>query len=106
MGHEVVVYTASRKLLNVVQREWADEGSHPQSDNERAVAQSLTQSILSAYDLPVSHVQLPLSLLGQAPSVAVMLELPHPETFSYEGKNRERLISAIVKGISHVQASP
>jgi N-acetylmuramoyl-L-alanine amidase len=106
MGHEVVVYTASRKLLNVTQREWVEEGAYPQSDNEKAVAQALAQSILSSHDLPVSHVRLPLSLLAQTPAVAVLIELPHPETFSYDGKNRERLISAIVRGISHVQISP
>jgi N-acetylmuramoyl-L-alanine amidase len=105
-GNGVVVYTPPRKLVNAAQREWSEPGRHPRAEAEAAVARSLGQSIMAEHDLTVSHVQLPLSLLVQVPAAAVLLELPHPEAFSYEGKNRERLIAAIVKGISHVQAAP
>jgi hypothetical protein len=31
---------------------------------------------------------------------AVLIELPNPEEFSYEKKNKERLLSAIIRGLA------
>ncbi|MGE5237326.1 MAG: N-acetylmuramoyl-L-alanine amidase [Chloroflexota bacterium] len=103
-GKDLVVYSTPWKVIDGVQGGSAEGRSNPNLIVEALLARSLAQSVLSDLDLEVKHEHLPLSLLAQSPVTAILIELPHPETFRYEGKGRERLVSAVTRGMAHVQA--
>ncbi len=62
-------------------------------------AGNLTNALKKQFALNVRHERLPLPLLKQANAPALLIELPHFKNFSYDKKNNEALIKAIIKGI-------
>ncbi len=105
VGKDLVVYSTPWKAVDGVQGGTAEGRYNPHLIVEALLSRSLSQSVMSDLDLEVNHEHLPLSLLAQSPVASLLIELPHPETFGYEGKGRERLVSAVARGVAHVQAS-
>ncbi len=64
------------------------------------VAANLINSIKKDLGLSIRHERLPLPLLKQVRSPALLVELPHFKSFSYDKKNSEALIKAIIKGLA------
>lgn len=64
------------------------------------VAANLINSIKKDLGLNMKHERLPLPLLKQVKAPALLIELPHFRNFSYDKKNREALIKAIIRGLA------
>jgi N-acetylmuramoyl-L-alanine amidase len=81
-----------------------EEGNMAQSQKKREISRNIADAIAKNIekDFSVSVVRgaLPLPLLTKTKSPAVIVELPNPDEFSYEKKNRDRMLSAILKGLS------
>jgi len=64
------------------------------------LARAVLQSLRREAGLKVSLLQLPLPLLSQAASAAVLLELPHPRAAPYDNPMfRDSVVEAILKGL-------
>ncbi|MEW5746654.1 MAG: N-acetylmuramoyl-L-alanine amidase [Nitrospirota bacterium] len=100
-GNELVVYTAAKRAGGqaggVQKRLLTAEG-----DPAAAFARALVQSVRSECKVEARHERLPLPLLTHTAAPALLVELPSPERFSYDGKNKARLIKAILHGIAAV----
>jgi N-acetylmuramoyl-L-alanine amidase len=70
------------------------------NETARVVAESIAKSMEKEFSISVSKEALPLALLMRSKVPTVLIELPHPDEFSYEKKNRERLLSAIIRGFA------
>jgi len=66
----------------------------------RGVADAIAKNIEKEFSIRVARATLPLTLLMRSKAPAVLIELPNPEEFSYEKKNKERLLSAIIRGLA------
>lgn len=89
-GNELVVYTAPRQ----------GAAASPEKDPAAVLAQSLVLRARSVAKVEARHERLPLPLLTNAGTTALLIELPSPEKFSYDGKNKARLIRAILQGLT------
>lgn len=72
----------------------------PKSNIVNDVAANLANNIKKDLGINISHKRLPLPLLKQVRSPALLIELPHFRNFSYDKKNREALIKTIIKGLA------
>jgi N-acetylmuramoyl-L-alanine amidase len=70
------------------------------TDTAKGVAEVIARNIEKEFSISVSRETLPLALLMRSKAPAVLIELPNPDEFSYEKKNRERLMSAILRGLA------
>jgi hypothetical protein len=70
------------------------------TDTARGVAESIAKNMEKEFSINVSREALPLALLMRSKAPTVLIELPHPDEFSYDKKNRERLLSAIIRGLA------
>ena len=70
------------------------------TDTARGVAESIAKNMEKEFSINVSRETLPLALLMRSKAPTVLIELPHPDEFSYDKKNRERLLSAIIRGLA------
>ena len=79
-----------------------EEKTNDQKKTEmaRGVADALAKNIEKEFSIGVARETLPLALLMRSKAPAVLIELPNPEQFSYEKKNKERLLSAIIRGLA------
>ena len=68
----------------------------------RASAEAMAKNIEKEFSISVARESIPLSLLVRSKAPSVLIELPNPDDFSYEKKGRERLLSAILKGLAAV----
>lgn len=64
------------------------------------VAANLINNIKKDLGLNIRHERLPLPLLKQVKAPALLIELPHFRNFSYDKKNSEALIKAIIRGLA------
>ena len=69
----------------------------------QSFAESLAQTIRGETDLDVEVDSLPLALIARVKSPSLVIEMPNPEKFNYEGKGREKLLAALVKGLTALQ---
>ena len=70
------------------------------TETARGVADSIAKNIETEFSISVSRDTLPLALLMRSKAPAILIELPNPDEFSYEKKNKERLVSAIIRGLA------
>ncbi|MGO9613828.1 MAG: N-acetylmuramoyl-L-alanine amidase [Dissulfurispiraceae bacterium] len=68
-------------------------------DVDKSIANALVQQLKSEFNIKVTYEGMPIPLIVDADGPALLIELPNPEKFSYDVKNKERLINAILKGI-------
>ena len=71
--------------------------SGPSSGFEEAIAKSLR----SEFNLNVKQEKISLATAAGIDAPALLIELPSPEKFSYDGKTRGRLVTAIMRGIAY-----
>jgi N-acetylmuramoyl-L-alanine amidase len=64
------------------------------------VADSIAKNIEKEFSIKAVKTELPLPLLTMTKAPAVIIELPNPDEFSYDKKNRERMLSAIIRGLA------
>jgi len=69
-------------------------------ETAKSVADAISRSFEKEFSVSAARETLPLSLLVRSKAPAVLIELPNPDEFSYEKKGRERLLSAILKGLA------
>jgi N-acetylmuramoyl-L-alanine amidase len=69
------------------------------AETARGIADSIAKSLEKEFSISVVRETIPLSLLARSKAPAVLIELPNPDEFSYEKRNRERLLLAIIKGL-------
>lgn len=72
----------------------------PRDRTVNDVAANLINNIKKDLGLNIRRERLPLPLLKQVSSPALLIELPHFRNFSYDKKNSEALIKAIIKGLA------
>ncbi len=68
---------------------------------DKNIANAAAQAIKSELGINVKHERLPLPVIAYINAPAVLIELPNPEKFNYDRKNRERLINALLKVIGY-----
>ncbi|MDI6800759.1 MAG: N-acetylmuramoyl-L-alanine amidase [Thermodesulfovibrionales bacterium] len=64
-----------------------------------AVVKGIAQAINREFKMSVRHEELPIPLIVQIESPALLIEMPRPDKFNYDRKMRERIINAILKGL-------
>jgi N-acetylmuramoyl-L-alanine amidase len=64
------------------------------------IAEAIAKGIEKEFSISVARVSLPLPLLLRSRIPAVVVELPNPDDFGYDKKNRDRMLSAVIKGLS------
>jgi N-acetylmuramoyl-L-alanine amidase len=79
-----------------------------EQDSDKNIANAIASNIKNELGLNVRRESMPLSAIAYVNAPALLLELPNPEKFHYDKKNKERLINIILKGIasSSAQGSP
>ncbi|MFO0751823.1 MAG: N-acetylmuramoyl-L-alanine amidase [Thermodesulfovibrionales bacterium] len=68
------------------------------------ISQVLAHSLKDEFKLDVAQERLPLQVISGVNAPALLIELPDPGTFRYEGKNRERLVALLLRAMA--SASP
>ncbi len=74
-------------------------------DRARAVAGAIARYVRQEFKMKVRYERLPLRVISSVNAPAILIELPNPEKFTYDGKTRERLVNAILKGIAYSSMS-
>ncbi|MBF0505204.1 MAG: N-acetylmuramoyl-L-alanine amidase [Nitrospirae bacterium] len=88
--NEFVVYTGLESRVKA-----------PGEDRSEAVAKAIARSAKNVLKINVRLEKMPLALLAYVHVPAVLIELPSPEKFSYDGKSRERMIAIILQGVAY-----
>ncbi|OGW25133.1 MAG: hypothetical protein A2X55_11650 [Nitrospirae bacterium GWB2_47_37] len=73
----------------------------PAAEIDKNAVNAAAQAIKSELGINVRHERLPLPVIAHVNAPAVLIELPNPEKFNYDRKNRERLINALLKVIGY-----
>ncbi|MBF0345793.1 MAG: N-acetylmuramoyl-L-alanine amidase [Nitrospirae bacterium] len=68
-------------------------------ERSRALANSVGQAITNGTKLNVVYAEIPLPLLSAIKAPAVMLELPEPQTLSYNAETIDTLAASIIKAL-------
>ncbi len=76
------------------------------AETSKGIADGIAKSIEREFSVNVVRETIPLSLLVKSKAPAVIIELPTPDEFSYEKRNKERLLTAIIKGLSGRKEQP
>lgn len=93
------IYTIPEKIMEGAEPD-AKAAEQKKSDTSRKIADAIAKAIEKEFAITVEKNLLPLPLLMRSKSAAVLIELPNPDEFGYDKKNKERLLSAIMKGIA------
>lgn len=88
---ECIIYTYAPKVENP-----SDTGKTKISEE---IAGNLMNTLRKDFTFKIRHEKLPLPILKSVPAPALLIELPHFTNFSYDQKNRDLLIKAIIKGL-------
>lgn len=64
------------------------------------IANGISKNISNEFNLEAEHKKLNIGMLKSVNAEAVLIELPAPEKFNYSAKNKERIINAILKGMT------
>lgn len=98
---EFAVYSLCKPCSGAAGETAANSEKSTGVDRSEAVVQAIAQSARSALKISVRTEKLPLLLLSYVHVPAVLIELPSPDKFSYDGKSRERLIVILLQGIAY-----
>src|SRR5208283_1075394 len=102
---EFVVYSFYKPHIRTSGENGANSEKSAGVDRSEAVAQAIARSAGNALKISVGTEKLPLLLLTSVHVPAVLIELPSPDKFSYNGNSRERLITIILQGIAYSSTS-
>jgi len=64
----------------------------------QSFAENLAQTIRGETDLDVEVDSLPLALIARVKSPSLVIEMPNPEKFNYEGKDGKKLLALSSRG--------
>lgn len=94
--NEFGIYTApNREDVNQHRRDVVSE-----QDMNNNIANAIANSVKDTIGISIKNEKLPLSVIAYVNMPAILIELPNPEKFHYDKKNKERLINAILRGLS------
>lgn len=65
-----------------------------------AVAKNIMHNLKDEFKINVRHKNLPIPIIAHVSVPAVLIELPDPEKFRYDRNTKDRLINAILNGIT------
>ncbi len=99
--NEFVVYSVRGPYAKVTDGTGTVAEKPAGKDRSEALAQAIGRSAARALKINVRIEKMPLLLLSYVHAPAVLIELPSPEKFSYDGKSRERMIAIILQGIAY-----
>ncbi|MEW6739484.1 MAG: N-acetylmuramoyl-L-alanine amidase family protein [Nitrospirota bacterium] len=106
--NEFGIYTAPKmpKVMTIQSQSQTEKAS--EQDSDKNIANAIASNIKNELGVNVRRERLPLSVIAYVNAPALLIELPNPEKFHYDKKNRERLINIVLKGIasSSAQGSP
>ncbi|MFZ5995953.1 MAG: N-acetylmuramoyl-L-alanine amidase [Nitrospirota bacterium] len=95
-----IIYSATKKAVRPAASA-PNEGAGTEAKDMNAVfASAIARQVRNEFKTEVRYERLPIRVLTQIGGPALLIELPSPEKFSYEGKNKERLIHALLRGIA------
>jgi N-acetylmuramoyl-L-alanine amidase len=69
-------------------------------EKSRNVANAVVEAIKSDFKTEIVFRELPLPVLSSMDAPAILLEYPMTEKYSYNQKTRDRLVNAVIRGIS------
>ncbi|HMK57386.1 MAG TPA: N-acetylmuramoyl-L-alanine amidase [Dissulfurispiraceae bacterium] len=78
----------------------ASNGDQKKREMINSITAAIAAGIEKEFSVRPLKETLPLTLLVKSKAPAILVELPNPDEFSYEKKNRERLISTILKALA------
>ncbi len=102
-GHDFTIYTATHAAHKAASGREADTG---RLIKDIALAKSIAQSLRLEFNRDVVHERLPLPLLAYTKVPSIMIEMPHPDKFTYDRKTIERLVNAILRAMTHAPDAP
>jgi N-acetylmuramoyl-L-alanine amidase len=106
--NEFGIYTAPKmpKMMTIQSQSQTEKAS--EQDSDKNIANAIASNIKNELGVNVRRERLPLSVIAYVNAPALLIELPNPEKFHYDKKNKERLINIVLKGIasSSAQGSP
>jgi N-acetylmuramoyl-L-alanine amidase len=73
---------------------------HKKREVSKNMAEAIAKNIEKEFSISVARLSLPMPLLTRSRPPAVIVELPNPDEFGYDKKNRDRMLSAVIKGLS------
>jgi N-acetylmuramoyl-L-alanine amidase len=97
--NEFGIYTAPKMPKMMTPQSQQTEKLSGQ-DSDKNIANAIAGNIKNELGINVRREMLPLSVLAKVNAPALLLELPNPEKFHYDKKNKERLINIVLKGIA------
>jgi N-acetylmuramoyl-L-alanine amidase len=66
----------------------------------KSISEAIANNIEKEFSIKTARENLPLPVLVRTKSPAILIELPSPDEFNYEKNNREKMMSAILKGLA------
>gem|GEM_PF-764671 len=97
--NEFSIFIAAKSENASSEASTLQSGNPAMRDLDKSIANALVQQLKSEFNIKVTYEEMPIPLIADADGPALLIELPNPEKFSYDAKNKERLINAILKGI-------
>jgi len=97
-GGDFTIYTVTHAAHKAAGGREADSG---RLITDLALAKSIAQSLRLEFNRDVVHERLPLPLLTYAKAPSIMIEMPHPDKFTYDRKTIERLVNAVLRAMAH-----
>lgn len=97
-GQDFTIYTATHAAVKAAGGREADVG---RLIRDLALAKSIAQSLRLEFNRNVVHERLPLPLLTYTKVPSIMIEMPHPDKFTYNRKTVEQLVNAILRAMAY-----
>lgn len=102
--NEFGIYTAPKmpKVMTIQSQSQTEKAS--EQDSDKNIANAIASNIKNELGVNVRSERLPLLIIAYVNAPALLIELPNPEKFHYDKKNKERLINIVLKGIASFSA--
>ncbi|HMK60862.1 MAG TPA: N-acetylmuramoyl-L-alanine amidase [Dissulfurispiraceae bacterium] len=95
-----IIYNAPERQESEVETSLARNNDRKKTEMITSIIIAIAASMEKEFAIKPLREALPLSLLMKSRAPAILIELPNPDDFNYDKKNKERLISLILKGLS------
>jgi N-acetylmuramoyl-L-alanine amidase len=97
-GQDFTIYTAPQAVVRTAGGREADTG---RLIRDIALAKSIAQGLRIEFNRDVVHERMPVPLITYTRVPSIMIEMPHPDKFTYDKRTIERLVNAILKAIAY-----
>jgi N-acetylmuramoyl-L-alanine amidase len=97
-GHGFTIYTAPHAAVRAAGGREADMG---RLIRDIALAKSIAQGLRIEFNRDVVYDRLPMPLITHTRVPSLMIEMPHPDKFTYDRNTIERLVNTILKAMAH-----